>query len=50
MSYFERTELQILSRSRTGLGPVALRARIMLMAGEGESNRQIAAQFNMKLD
>ncbi len=48
MSSSEKTELQILSRSRSGPGSVALRARMMLLAGEGESNRQIALRFGFK--
>jgi transposase len=48
MSSSEKTELQILSRSRSGPGSVALRARMMLLAGEGESNRQIALRFGIK--
>jgi transposase len=48
MSSSEKTELQFLSRTRTGSGSVALRARMMLLAGEGESNRQIALRFGIK--
>lgn len=48
MSSSQKTELQSLSRSRTESGSVALRARMMLLAGEGESNRQIALRFGIK--
>ncbi|MGD9420003.1 MAG: IS630 family transposase [Verrucomicrobiota bacterium JB025] len=44
----QMTELQSLSRSRTGAGAVALRARMMLQAAEGESNRQIGLRFGVK--
>ena len=48
MSSSQKTEVERLSRSRTGSGGVALRARMMLLAAEGESNRQIALRFDMK--
>lgn len=43
----QTTELQSLARSRTGSGSVALRARMMLLAGKCESNRQIGIKFDV---
>jgi transposase len=48
MSSSQKAELQSLARSRTGSGSVASRARMMLLAGEGESNRQIGIRFDGK--
>lgn len=48
LSPAQESELLRLSRSRNGAGSVALRARMMLLAGEGESNRQIAIRFGVK--
>jgi transposase len=48
MSITQQKELQGLARSRTGSGSVAIRARMMLLAGKGESNRQIGIRFDVK--
>lgn len=48
MSTSQKTELQSLARCRTGSGGVALRARMMLLAAKGESNRQIGLRFDLK--
>ena len=41
-------ELEKLTRSRTAQASVSLRARMMLLAANGESNRQIALRFGVK--
>ncbi len=48
ISSSQKTEVERLSRSRTGSGGVALRARMMLLAAEREPNRKIALRFDMK--
>lgn len=44
----QRMELEKLTRSRTAPASVSLRARMMLLAANGESNRQIALRFGVK--
>lgn len=48
MSPSQKTLLQSLASSRTGSGAVALRERMMLLAGKGESNCQIVIRFDVK--
>lgn len=48
MSSTQKTELERMARSRTGSAGVALRARMLLLSAEGESNRQIALRFDIK--
>jgi transposase len=44
----QKIELQFLARSRTEACPVVTRARMMLKANEGKSNRQIGMEFALK--
>ncbi|MBN8710436.1 MAG: helix-turn-helix domain containing protein [Verrucomicrobia bacterium] len=44
----QRTELEALVRRRTESASLMLRARMILLAGEGESNRQIGLRFKIK--
>lgn len=48
ISASQRVELETLVRRRTESAPLVLRARMMLLAGEGESNRQIGLRFKVK--